>query len=227
MSDNPKKCPQGSCKYSSPPTRIRITENMISKANINLNCQNSGEGCLVEEKRDILNKHAPECLSRMVMCPEVSCQKKLILSKLDEHFSENKENHGINESFENSTLWIEEHNIVGTDDIYWETRFITVEDCRFWRVFAKRSNLWYTWVVGELSIKQAAQWNFSVKAEKNGMSLETRGNVSPIDFSVDKILNSGCYMSLTTATLKKLMEKKQEGDSYKWWLFLKYTLEKS
>ena len=50
MTDVPKKCPQGSCKYNSPPTRFRMVETMISKANINLNCQNAGQGCQVEEK---------------------------------------------------------------------------------------------------------------------------------------------------------------------------------
>ena len=128
---------------------------------------------------------------------------------------------------------MEEKSIVDTDGIYWETRYMIEDGCRFYRIFAKRNNLWYTWIVGEMSQKQAALWNFSVKIEKNGMSLETRGKVSPIDLTVDKILNHGCYLSMTTATMKRLMEKKSDDDSgsisgsIKCYLCLEYTLNKA
>ena len=68
---------------------------------------------------------------------------------------------------------------------------MTKDGCSFWRIFTKRSNLWYTWVVVDLCPKQAARWKFSVKIEEQGMSLETRQNVSPIDSNVDQILESG------------------------------------
>ena len=87
-----------------------------------------------------------------------------------------------------------------------------------------------------MSQKQAALWNFSAKIEKNGMSLETKRKVYPIDLTVDRILNHGCYLSMTTATLKRLMEKKHnddggsdddDGGSLKWNLCLEYTLNKT
>ena len=131
MTDVAKKCPQGSCKYNSPPTRFRMVETMISKANINLNCKNAGQGCQVEDKKEVLNEHTPECLHRLVICPEVHCLKRIIISELENHFVRNAKTHGKNEPFENTTLWLEEKSLADTDDICWETRFMNVDGCRF------------------------------------------------------------------------------------------------
>ena len=45
IKSDPKSCPQGRCKYSSPPTQLRAIEEMISQAKVKLNCKHSRCGC--------------------------------------------------------------------------------------------------------------------------------------------------------------------------------------
>ena len=91
IKSDPKSCPQGRCKFSSPPSQLRAIEEMISQAKVQLNCKNSGSGCQFELKKNLLVEHELECEFRLVPCPEANCQKMMPLSKLEHHQSKNKD----------------------------------------------------------------------------------------------------------------------------------------
>ena len=236
LTSEPKECPNGRCRYSSPPTQIRVLESLIRKAKIKLNCPNGGEGCLVEELKGVqLDEHVGECKFRRVHCPEADCQEEVILSLLDEHLADNPEDHNDTlfkkkESFRCSNIFLREVNFANPD-CDWYTRNGFHDGIRFWRVFVKRANLWQTWLVMEASPKQAELWTFSLKIQNKttGMLVETSAPVVPIDWSLVQILDSGSYLTMTTATVRKLAEKNEDAstrDDYKWTMSLEYSVQK-
>ena len=55
-------------------------------------------------------------------------------------------------------------------------------------------------------LAEAVKWKFSIRLEnkKTDMSAEVAGQVAPIDWTVKKVLQSGCYLTLTRAAIKGL-----------------------
>ena len=203
---DPKKCPQGRCKYNSPPTQFLALESMINQANIELNCKNAVQGCQVELQREELEKHELDCQYRMVTCPETDCQQNIVRSLLDDHFREN-DDHG-ERKYGEEDIQIKPALLDDDNNIDWPTRSWEEKGFVFWRVFIKRENLWYTWLVMDTGPKEAALWNYSVKVEnkKTGRSATASTPVSPVDWTVEEILSSGNYLAMTSTTVKKLMK---------------------
>ena len=231
----PKLCPQGRCSYSAPPTQFRVLETMISKADIKLNCPNSGDGCLMEMKRKLSEDHVQECRFRKVPCPEADGQEKINLYPLEKHFSDNQDSHDDNEyvepmrgsiSFNLSDSCME----LLKDPMYkadWKTRIGIQDGFRFWRVLVQRSNYWHSWIVMEASPKIADNWLFSIKIQNRdfGYFIEASGPVVCVDRTVEEILSSGSFLTMTSATVRKLVVK-ASNELVDWKLKLDYTVKK-
>ena len=82
----PKKCPNGRRDYSSPPTQLRMIQDMISQAKISVNCQNGFRGCPVAMKSEELDEHEKECQFRLVLCPEGDCQEMIVFAQVESHY---------------------------------------------------------------------------------------------------------------------------------------------
>eukprot|EP00092_Neocalanus_flemingeri_P016758 GFUD01018125.1.p1 GENE.GFUD01018125.1~~GFUD01018125.1.p1 ORF type:complete len:266 (-),score=49.87 GFUD01018125.1:90-887(-) len=208
--DKVKNCPQGRCEYSSPPTRERLIENMISEADLKINCQNAGRGCHVEFFRDILIPHESECLFRLVPCPEADCQILVVLSQLEDH--QDDEHGGIpiphtTEGEEHSFKIALSHEDI-VQEFYVNKSWIEGGFC-FYRIILKKTNSWHTWVTIEASPKRAAMWKYTVKVENKvtGALVEMTGPVMPVDWTVKKVMESGFYLTLTSPVTGSLIEE--------------------
>eukprot|EP00092_Neocalanus_flemingeri_P025517 GFUD01027665.1.p1 GENE.GFUD01027665.1~~GFUD01027665.1.p1 ORF type:complete len:273 (-),score=44.77 GFUD01027665.1:60-878(-) len=231
--DKVKNCPQGRCQYSSPPTRELVIEKMISEADMKFNCENAGRGCHVELIREILIHHESECLSRLVPCPETDCQRLVVFSKLEDHrlreddgeHSESPVPHieGEEHSFQIS---LSNEDIANVQDLIYANRSWTEGGFCFYRIVLKKTNFWYSWVTIEASPQRAAMWKYTVKVENKvtGALVEVTGPVMPVDWTVKKVMESGFYLTLTSAVFESLVEEDTGDDEYK--LPLVYTVKK-
>jgi len=224
LRSEPKRCPNGRCRYSSPPTQLRLAEALVSRAKVKLNCPHGGDGCPVELRGEQLEEHVGECKFRKVHCPETDCQEEVTFSLLDEHIDENPSDHGNSESVELDTFVISEADFKDPNSD-WNTWCELHHGVRFWKVLIKRANLWQAWMVMEASPKQAELWTLTLKFQnkKTGMFVETSCPAVPIDWSLEQIIDSGNYLTMTTATVRKLVE---ENDASEWKLFSEFSCKK-
>eukprot|EP00092_Neocalanus_flemingeri_P015559 GFUD01016841.1.p1 GENE.GFUD01016841.1~~GFUD01016841.1.p1 ORF type:complete len:287 (-),score=47.56 GFUD01016841.1:31-891(-) len=234
----PKRCPQGRCKYNSPPCRLTCLEDMISQGKLKIDCHNAEHGCQVVLYMEELIEHELECKFRMVPCPEADCQKMVILSQLEVHCSENDE-HSNSDSFDKPDILRENEESITRmnfsseiSDAYYVNGFWIVEGFRFWSIIMKENNYWNSWVTIEGGPRVAAQWKYSVsvKNKKTGVSYEMTGPVNSVDWTAKQVLDSGCYLSLNSAAIKGLkkvnrsnMEDAAEGRLWK--LRFVYTIK--
>jgi len=193
-----------------------MLENMISIAKFKLNCKNGDQGCQVEMKSDDLTEHEFECQFRLVPCPNASCQEMVNFSLLDAHYLENADNliHRMDIEEGGDVINLGSCDVYQDGDTDWGSLFCVQSGFRFCRTFVKRHDLWYTWVSIEAGLKQATRFKFSIKVEKRNTmeSASIAGIVSPIDWTVEEVLRSGSYLTLTLATVNKLKEESQDGD---------------
>ena len=229
IKSDPKSCPQGRCKFSSPPSQLRAIEEMISQAKVKLNCKNSRLGCQVELKKKLLVEHELECEFRIVPCPEADCQMMMLLSKLEQHCQEDhfdpKDLYFEKEAFSVKIL-VTSDNIANAEDCFFDNTINVVGGFDFWRVFMKKGHCWYTWVGIKAGLTEAAKWKFSVRLgnKKTDMSAKVTGRVAPIDWTVKKVLQSGCYLTLTRAAIEGLTVN---DVNYLWLLKSIYMINKT
>eukprot|EP00092_Neocalanus_flemingeri_P016759 GFUD01018126.1.p1 GENE.GFUD01018126.1~~GFUD01018126.1.p1 ORF type:complete len:271 (-),score=45.95 GFUD01018126.1:90-902(-) len=229
--DKVENCPQGRCQYSFPPTRELVVEQMISEADMKINCQNAGRGCNVELVREDKIDHETECLSRLVPCPDAICQRLVVLSQLDDHQDDGEHDgrpvphttEGEEHIFKISYVADIAHR--HGDRFYANRSWIEGGFC-FYRIIWKKTNFWYTWVTIEASPKRAAMWKYTVKVENKvtGACVETTGPVMPVDWTVKKVMESGFCLTLTSVVIESLIEA-DPGD-YEDRLPLVYTVKK-
>eukprot|EP00092_Neocalanus_flemingeri_P068505 GFUD01083744.1.p1 GENE.GFUD01083744.1~~GFUD01083744.1.p1 ORF type:complete len:273 (-),score=43.25 GFUD01083744.1:40-858(-) len=228
-----ENCPQGHCQYSSPPTRERLIENMISDTYMKINCQNAGRGCHVELNREVLIHHEVECQSRLVPCPEADCHRLVVFSQLDDHqLSEDDCEHGgrpvPHTQYEEDSfkITLSNEDIADVQDVFYVNKGWIVEGFCFYRIILKKTNCWYTWVTIQAGPKRAAEWKYTVKVEnkESGVSTEMTGHVAPVDWTVKKVMEFGCYLTLTTSVIERLIEL--NPGNYDYMLPLVYTVKK-
>eukprot|EP00092_Neocalanus_flemingeri_P019080 GFUD01020670.1.p1 GENE.GFUD01020670.1~~GFUD01020670.1.p1 ORF type:complete len:276 (-),score=47.71 GFUD01020670.1:75-902(-) len=232
VNSDSKKCPQGRCQYYSPPTRERVIENMISEAFMKINCQNAGRGCHVEHIREALILHEVECQYRLVPCPEADCQRLVVFSHLHDHQLRDDGEHSgrpvphTEEEEHSFKIALSNEDIADVMDSFYVNKGWIVGGFCFYRIIMKKTNCWYTWVTIQAGPNKAAEWKYTVKVENkvSGVSTEMTGHVAPVDWTVKKVMESGCYLTLTSAVIERLIEL--NPGNYEHMLPLVYTVKK-
>ena len=151
------------------------------------------------------------------------------ISHLNAHYQEMSNSHDLEGTGEGEVILMKNKDTADDEDHEdWLTLFWLQKRFRFHRVFVKRENMRHTWITIEAGPLQAARFKFSIKIEngKTGQSVTASGAVSPIDWTVEEVLRSGTYLTMTSATVDKLKEENpdKEGDNCEWMLSFDYSV---
>jgi len=205
-----KKCPQGGCEYDDPPRRARKSEDMVENCELKRSCRSVG--CNEEFKKEDLAVHEIQCSFRIVPCPRTSCQIEITFKDIELHIVENHEHTNTYNDPILETLINEEG--LNSDNKNWGLIVLNENGVQFYPQFVKRNGLWYFWVKIKGDPVVAANWQFVAKIEnvEKGIFMDVKGPVQPVDFSVEKILETGEYLLLNRQCVEKFMVPSEDQD---------------
>ena len=68
-----------------------MTEELLKAKSMLFKCMNTSRGCQEIKGEEAMIAHEAECIYRLVLCPDLQCQKKVSFHELPEHIEEDKD----------------------------------------------------------------------------------------------------------------------------------------
>ena len=198
---NPTKlCPLARCGFDQPPRRNLTTEGIIAAGgvavdcNVAVDCDNAEHGCLETGVGQEVEEHLPECPYREVPCPDTACQARVRLHQLKDHLDTRHTAFTRRDFFRLAKF-------DGERNVDWFLAPREKNGVIFYLQLVVREGTFFAWVTVVDGGKEAARWTCDVSA---GNTATRNQQVHPIDRTVEEVLDSGEYLSLTGQQARRL-----------------------
>jgi len=186
-----KKCPTCRVTYTWPPERDKAAEAEVSKLNLPEECRNIVSGCkFTAHGLDIVRSHEIDCLFRPVPCPYSACQKKVPLTRLEHHVTEDHlaKTPLLRDGHKPKAVNIHCKPHLDEESSHWKLSVAVFDEILFFPSLLKKDGVYYAWMKVAGGPQVARKYEVRLALDGANSGVHFTGKVFPIDVPNDEVV---------------------------------------